>query len=63
MIWIDEAINKYITFLRENISVHEVDNGWYSITTPFLNMFNDYLEFNFAFQIAGRKKEIYLKVE
>lgn len=44
MIWIDEAINKYITFLRENISVHEVDNGWYSITTPFLNMFNDYID-------------------
>lgn len=44
MTWLDEAIDGYIHFLREHTVHSAVDNGWFSITTPFLNIYNDCIE-------------------
>lgn len=44
MTWIDSAIDDYIHFLREHTVHHSVDYGWHSITTPFLNVYNDCIE-------------------
>lgn len=44
MTWVDGAIDSYIHFLREHTVHNTVDNGWISITTPFLNIYNDYIE-------------------
>lgn len=42
--WINELVEGYLKFLREHLKVKEAENGWYSIVTPFLNNFNDYIE-------------------
>lgn len=44
MTWIDSAIEDYIHFLQEHTELNAVDDEWYSITTPFLNTFNDCIE-------------------
>ncbi len=44
MTWVEGAIDSYIHFLREHTVHNAVDNGWISITTPFLNVYNDYIE-------------------
>lgn len=44
MTWIDEAINDYCKFIQESIKTKKLDDGWYSITTPFIGMFNDYIQ-------------------
>ena len=44
MTWIDQAIDEYMNFLKSRIKYSEAENGWYSITTPFLNVFNDCIE-------------------
>ena len=44
MTWIDQAIDEYIKFLKKKIQCTPADNGWYTITTPFLNMFNDCID-------------------
>ena len=41
MTWIDQAIDEYIKFLKKKIQCTPADNGWYTITTPFFDMFND----------------------
>ena len=53
MTWIDQAIDEYINFLKKNIQCSQADNGWYTITTPFLNMFNDCIDI-FCKNDAGR---------
>jgi len=43
--WIDDAINSYYTFLKENTSVFkDTDSEWVVISTPFLGMFNDSID-------------------
>lgn len=44
MTWLDDAINEYVTFLKRHLKKSDLQNGWFSITTPFLNMFNDCIE-------------------
>lgn len=44
MIWLDEAIDEYVAFLRKHLRKSDLKNGWFSITTPFLNMFNDCID-------------------
>lgn len=44
MTWIDEAMNDYIAFLKKAYKKTDLNNGWFSITTPFYNMFNDAIE-------------------
>lgn len=44
MNWIDEAMNDYLMFLKKSYKKTDLNNGWYSITTPFYNMFNDAIE-------------------
>ena len=44
MTWLDNAINEYVTFLKSHLKKSDLQNGWFSITTPFLNMFNDCIE-------------------
>lgn len=44
MSWIDDAMKSYFSFLQANVTATPLDNGWYTITTPFLNMFNDCIE-------------------
>ena len=44
MTWIDQAIDEYINFLKKKFQCTQADNGWYTITTPFLNMFNDCID-------------------
>lgn len=44
MNWIDKALQNYFEFLKEHMKATPVDDQWYSISTPFLNMFNDYIE-------------------
>lgn len=44
MPWIDEAIQHYTDFVKEHTKATLLDGQWYSISTPFWNMFNDYIE-------------------
>ena len=44
MSWIDDLIEEYVKFLKSKVKKCEIGDGWYSITTPFLNSFNDYIE-------------------
>lgn len=44
MNWEDSVVDEYLKFLKDQLRVHEVDDGWFSITTPFLNPFNDFIE-------------------
>ena len=43
--WIDDCINSYYTWLKQN-TTHKLDGvtGWEMITTPFVGMFNDMIE-------------------
>jgi len=40
---INELINDYYNFIKNNIKVKEI-NGFHEITTPFLDHFNDYIQ-------------------
>ena len=45
MNWIDKSISEYYNWLREKTIVREDEQTkWYSITTPFLCLFNDNIE-------------------
>lgn len=44
MTWIDIAIDEYCKFIKDGIKAEPLNNGWYVITTPFLGMFNDYIQ-------------------
>lgn len=44
MTWLDEAIDEYVSFLRKHLRKADLKNGWFGITTPFLNMFNDCID-------------------
>ena len=45
MNWIDKSISEYYNWLREKTIVREDEQTkWYSITTPFLGLFNDNIE-------------------
>lgn len=44
MTWIDKAIDEYCKFIKSGIKAEPLNNGWYVITTPFLGMFNDYIQ-------------------
>lgn len=37
-------IDSYVEWLREEITIHDLKNGWYEIVTPFLNHKNDMIE-------------------
>jgi hypothetical protein len=43
--WINKCIAEYYNWLKDQTYVHKNKNsGWYKITTPFLGLFNDYIE-------------------
>ena len=44
MNWVDSIVDEYLRFLKDQLKVHEVDDGWFAITTPFLNPLNDFIE-------------------
>jgi hypothetical protein len=45
MNWVDEGIESYYQWLKDNTAIKE-DNetGWFSISTPFIGLFNDNIE-------------------
>ena len=64
-----EISDMYMTSKTTTVSVFKdevrnyLDEQQIIYTPEFIARGSTGLEFNFAFQIAGRKKEIYLKVE
>lgn len=52
--WLDKAMDEYYRFFTQKYVVKPVNNSWYSITTPFLNMFNDYIEIYCCRQDDGK---------
>lgn len=45
MNWIDENIKMYYDWLREKTAIRtDASSGWTMISTPFVGMFNDYIE-------------------
>lgn len=44
MNWADDIVVEYLKFLKDQLKIREVDNGWFAITTPFLNPLNDFIE-------------------
>lgn len=52
--WLDNAMKDYYRFFMKKFTVKSVNNSWYSITTPFLNMFNDCIEIYCCQQDNGR---------
>lgn len=45
MTWIDDRIQQYYAWMKDNTIVHE-DNGtgWCSVSTPFIGIFNDHIQ-------------------
>ena len=41
---IDSLTDSYVRWLRDNILVQAESDGWFSITTPFLDRHNDNFE-------------------
>jgi hypothetical protein len=39
-----DLIEAYITWLKQKIDYREI-NGYYEVTTPFVNHINDYIQF------------------
>lgn len=48
---IQKALDNYLAWLRAEISLREIDNGWVKITTPWLDRHNDYI------QLYARKED------
>lgn len=45
MEWIDEKINEYYQWLKDNTAVREdKGTGWFAVDTPFAGLFNDHIE-------------------
>lgn len=45
MNWIDNSIHEYYNWLREKTVVNKDElTGWFTITTPFIGLFNDNIE-------------------
>lgn len=44
MTWLDEAIDEYFKFIKKHTKVAANSYEWSTITTPFLNVFNDCIE-------------------
>lgn len=44
MNWIKKLVDDYYLWLKDNTAVLEGKNGWGMISTPFLGLFNDYIE-------------------
>lgn len=45
MNWIDERIEAYYHWLKDNTAIKEdIGTGWFSISTPFVGLFNDNIE-------------------
>ena len=45
MSWIDERIEAYYQWLKDNTAIKEdVGTGWFTISTPFVGLFNDNIE-------------------
>jgi len=45
MNWIEQYIEDYYNFLKEKTKISELSNtGWYEISTPFINVFNDTID-------------------
>ena len=43
--WINNSITEYYNWLRDKTQVlKNEESGWFTITTPFLGLFNDYIE-------------------
>jgi hypothetical protein len=43
--WINKCIAEYYNWLKDQTHVRKnQQSGWYTITTPFLGLFNDYIE-------------------
>ena len=40
---IDNLVNKYIDFIKENMSIDKIDDTSYEIETPFLDRRNDFI--------------------
>lgn len=40
---VEELVNEYLQWLKENITLGELD-GWFEVTTPFLDRHNDHLQ-------------------
>jgi len=40
---INDLVDKYVKFIKENISVDKIDNNTYEIETPFLDRRNDFI--------------------
>lgn len=41
----ENLINKYLEWLKKEITAEKQKEGWYMITTPFLDRHNDYIQF------------------
>lgn len=44
MNWMKDLMDEYYTFLKEKTIITQSTTGWVTISTPFLNMFNDSIE-------------------
>ena len=45
MSWIDEKINEYYQWLKDNTAIREDKGaGWFTVDTPFAGLFNDHIE-------------------
>lgn len=45
MSWIDDRIEAYYQWLKDNTAIKEdIGTGWFSISTPFVGLFNDNIE-------------------
>ncbi len=45
MSWIDDRIEAYYQWLKDNTAIKEdTGTGWFSISTPFIGLFNDNIE-------------------
>ena len=51
----ENLINKYIEWLKKEIKTEKQKDGWYMITTPFLDRHNDHIQF----YAKETNKEIY----
>ena len=45
MSWIDEKINEYYQWLKDNTAIREdKGTGWFTVDSPFAGLFNDHIE-------------------
>lgn len=43
--WIDDKINEYYQWLKDNTAVREdKGTGWFAVDTPYVGLFNDHIE-------------------